>query len=660
MKNKIIILFIIIAIPAITFSQEILTGLSTNPVIKNYSKKNSVVKHKRNTMLNLPFFDDFSGTDVFPNDTLWSDKNVFINSAYPYLPPTIGVATFDALNDTGALYPSASSTPFTADTLTSYPIRLDSVLGTSPISLKISDSIYFSFLYQPQGIGNDPEVDDSLVLEFYSPKTDQWRHVWASAGSNLQQFYAKYHVWFKQVMIPIKDSINYFLPGFRFRFYNYASVTNSSQPSFAAGNVDIWNLDYVYINKVLNSNDSIYKDIAFVNPAPSVLKNYTSMPWSQYKVDTTAEMKDTIRMVIRNLYSGDIQIKFKYNVFDEFGNLLAPGTDPNSHPTFPSIHPGSNNILALSVNEFTYGPPTYIEPSSLPVDFKFKPTSADSATFTIVHRVIDVSGNLHNENDSIIYVQKFYDYYAYDDGVPEAGYGLTPAGSMLAYQFKLNKSDTLRAVEMFFNQTLNNASRQYFDLTVWNDIGGYPGDTLYRLKHVRPEYQDSLNTYSRYDINDRIVKVSGTFYVGWKQSTADNLNLGFDLNNDEHTKIFYYTGSGGWSNSSFPGALMIRPLVGKAIPHYAGINETVNVTNDIKVFPNPSSGENISIDVPALKGQDVSTFSIHLFDLIGNEVYDAAFTDKINVSELQNGIYLLCIYSKDNSHRYFTKLTIVK
>jgi len=662
MKNKILILLIILVIPAISFSQEIITGLYTNPVIKA-NLNNVKARSARSIMLNIPFFDDFSGNSIFPNDSLWADKNVFINTAYPYMPPTIGVATFDALNDTGAIYPSANSYGFAADTLTSNPIRLDSItirdstLGY-PMALQKSDSIYFSFYYQPQGdtvLGNAPEYGDSLVLEFYSPTTKNWKQVWSDTGSTLKQFHNRYHEWFKQVLIPITDA-NYFQKGFRFRFYNWASIANNSIPSWQSGNVDIWNLDYVYLNKSRNKGDSVYNDIAFVNPAPSVLKNYYSMPWPQFNVNPSAEMKDSLYMVMTNLDSVDHNVDYyKYNVFDEFGNLLLPGTDPISNPTYFA---GSTNILALSQNQFST---TNSNKFKYPhITFTFPPSTADSAKFTIVHRVKEKGlGDFHNENDSMVFEQKFYNYYAYDDGVPEAGYGLSPANAMLAYQFKLNKADTLRAVEMYFNQTLNNASQQYFYLTVWKDANGYPGDTLYQQMGVKPKYGDSLNKFVRYRIDDRKVLVSGTFYVGCKLTTDDNLNLGFDMNNDEHKKIFYNVGNG-WMNSNYAGALMMRPVLGKVLPLVAGIKEITSTANEIKVFPNPSTGENISIDIPASQNQDISKFTTHVFNMIGNEVYESPFTKTLNVSNLQNGIYLISVTSSNNNNKYFARISIIK
>lgn len=646
MKNKTIILLMLFVFPALSFSQEILTGLYTNSVVKANFKSNKAKPAKSDTMLTLPFVDDFSGSGIFPSDSLWADKYVFINSSYPVSPPTVGVATFDAINDTGALYPNANSYGFTADTLTSKPIRLDSVFGISPGPLHISDSVYFSFYYQPKGIGNAPEPDDSLVLEFYSPKTDSWNHIWSSKGYTLMQFQIAYpNVWFKQVMIPLTDSANYFYEGFQFRFYNYASLASSGQPSWAAGNIDIWNIDYVYLNKGRNMTDSVYKDIAFVEPAPSMLKNYYSMPWVQFNVNPAGEMEDTLYMTISNLDTVIYNSSYKYDVYDESGTSIY------------TYNGGSYNI-----SPFTY-PDGYqhYQPHARPyVNFSFPPSSADSTNFRIQHVIKEgMLGDSRRQNDTVTYEQKFYNYYAYDDGVPEAGYGLTPANSMLAYQFTLNHPDTLRAIKMFFNQTLNNASQQYFYLTIWNDASNSPGNVIYQKSNCKPFYEDSLNKFYTYRIDDTTLVLNGTFYAGWKQLTADNLNIGFDMNSDKHNKIFYNTGNG-WFNSSYPGALMIRPVLGKTLPLVTGIEETAANAGEINVFPNPSNGENIFIVFPPSMDPVKSEFTVQLFDLRGSLLYSLPYSKSINVSSLQNGIYLLCVNTKDNSNGYITKLIIVK
>ena len=66
--------------------------------------------------------------------------------------------------------------------------------------------------------------------------------------------------------------------------------------------------------------------------------------------------------------------------------------------------------------------------------------------------------------------QQFFNYYAYDDGSAENGYGLGGAGTAnasVAYQFNTFRKDTLRGVKMFFNRTYDDASQDYFRIGVW-------------------------------------------------------------------------------------------------------------------------------------------------------------------------------------------------
>jgi len=231
MKKIFIILSLILINISWAYSQEIITQLSTNPqLVSQYRAKN---KLKASTVsLKLPFIDDFSNYTGFPDSNLWMDNYVYINTQFAIYPPTIGVATFDALNDSGVIYPLATPSQFPADTLTSRPIRLDSIFQPALKALKISDSLYFSFYFQPAGgrglpwelLGDAPEPNDSLVLEFYNPLLQKWNRVWGTKGMPLDSIYLKTSRYFKYVIIPVKDSANYYKDGFQFRFRNYCSL----------------------------------------------------------------------------------------------------------------------------------------------------------------------------------------------------------------------------------------------------------------------------------------------------------------------------------------------------------------------------------------------------------------------------------------------------
>ena len=114
----------------------------------------------------LPFFDDFSQSNTYPDSTKWTDNNVLINAGFPVCPPNRKGATFDVLDADGKVYSYAISNAFVAEYLTSVRIRLDSIMEPEPRALTPADSVYLSFYYQPQGNGNPPEAQDSLVLQF--------------------------------------------------------------------------------------------------------------------------------------------------------------------------------------------------------------------------------------------------------------------------------------------------------------------------------------------------------------------------------------------------------------------------------------------------------------------------------------------------------------
>ena len=162
--------------PVTMQAQEILTGITQNSQIVKAYKQNAP-KGNRNISIKLPFMEDFSNYTGYPSSSHWQDRKCFVNNTYAIRPPSIGVVTFDALDENGRIYAHADRSAFPADTLTSVCIRLDSNF-TQNRPMRLSDDIYFSFFYQPGGgcsstppvgwerIGDAPESDDELILEF--------------------------------------------------------------------------------------------------------------------------------------------------------------------------------------------------------------------------------------------------------------------------------------------------------------------------------------------------------------------------------------------------------------------------------------------------------------------------------------------------------------
>ncbi len=642
MNKKPIIVCLLVLFCVSVYSQEVLTGLNSNPALSPKHNK-PFSSPKQLSYILLPFLDDFSyPNSVYPADTFWSDRKVFINSSYPINPPSVGVATFDAIDDTGAIYPYGTTTSFIADTLTSLPIRLDSLLSGSVQAITAADSIYFSFYYQPQGISSDaPENGDSLLLEFYSPHLNHWYRVWSAPGMKLDTFRAKYNTYFRQVLIPITDS-TYIQKGFRFRFKNYASLASMSLPSFQS-NADQWNIDYVYLNINRTKYDTVSMDVAFIDPAPTILNKYTLMPARQF---ANTDLKTSLQLKISNLNNILDNIGYQYVVKQKNGSFL------HTHSG------GVYDILPFITNGYH----TYPLHTSPVVDFTLPSMAGyDSIGFTISH-MINSNGWTDKilTNDTIVYQQDFYNCYAYDDGTAENGYGLSVENAKLAYKFSLNQPDTIGGVQMYFNQTYSSPYLKYFYITIWSSLD--PETIIYKSERKRPEFMDSINAYCNYLIDDTLVLVSGDFYVGWQQTTDDILNIGFDRNTDSKENIFYNV-DGTWAGSLYSGSLMLRPLVGtKWQQTFSSIDSHDTESLQLFIYPNPVTGNTVNINLPAgcsLPGVQ-EKINIEVFNDLGQQVVNQPFSQSLNISALNNGIYFIRLSGFYNKQAGFSKLVITR
>lgn len=652
---RFLIILLVILIHFNSVAQEILTGLQVNPVVISKAMELRRLKIQPylqdTTPVRIPFYDDFSSNSIYPSPERWSDRFAYVNSDFPVYPIDLGVVTLDAINDSGNMYPIAVPGPqaYIADHLTSRYIRLDSVFTPTPRALRPSDSVYLSFYYQPQGRGMAPQVSDSLILQFMvKPAFDsitptdtthvatRWRRIWSTPGMSLDTFYIQNHVYFKRVMIPIMDSATFFKNNFRFQFYNYASLASAGQPSWQS-NTDEWNIDDVYLNAGRSMHDTLRKEIRFLERAPSMLKNYVSMPYSQYCNNPTNEIADSLYLLITNRDTIDRNSTYRYSV-----------TQPGG--SFNKTYSTTFNLTSF----YQFGFPYTLRP---PVSFIFPISGSDSASFLMQHIITDNTPG-SSLGDTITGSQNFYNYYAYDDGTPEAGYGLKGIGAQMAYRFTLNKSpDTLRAVRMFFNRTLSNANQQLFNLTVWNDNNGKPGDTIYsRLENVK--LPDTIDQFVTYHL-EVPVRISGTFYVGTIQTTDDNLNIGIDTYNDAHENLMYNV-IGQWLTSSFPGALLLRPVIGKPLP--VGIHTVQTTTGHLSLYPNPNNTGVITLSIPGIENpnQPATSLEIKVNNLFGQSVFISGYSKVIQLPDLPAGIYIVVATNPATGNNYTGKLVITK
>jgi hypothetical protein len=464
--------------------------------------------------------------------------------------------------------------------------------------------------------------DSVFVPEF------RWKRIWSSKGMSLQAFQEAYGNYSRQVMIPITDSAKFYQKDFQFRFINYASLASDFNASWKS-NCDQWNIDFVYLNLSRSHADTVYRKVNFVERAPGFLKNYESMPYPQYVNNPTNEMKETLENTITNLNSSGYSSSYYFVIYEVDGpfQYIYPGGNCN---LFPFISNGYQNCISCAAHAC----PT--------VNFIFPLSSTmDSAEFEVRHYLLgDITAD--TIGDTVTYRQKFFNYYAYDDGTPEEGYGLTPAGSQLAYRFKLNVKDTLRAVQMFFNHTLNDANARMFDLMVWRDNNGKPGEVLYSQPNQMVEYSENLLGFHTYML-EQPVPVNGVFYIGWQQQTSDNLNLGYDRFNNAQQNI-YYNSTGEWFQSTFQGALMMRPMLGKAF-EMSDIGEDRELAGSIIPYPNPLRGDRISFRVSGIYEATAATsrLEVSVFSMLGERVFEGAFRQNLEVGHLSPGLYIVRI-----------------
>ena len=603
-------------------AQEILFPLSKNPVIKEFLRKNPPQDHASlrtmQSALLLPFQDDFSDNIIYPRPELWVDSDAYINQGMCYQPITIGVATLDGMNKYGEPHDSMSTAvqPVICDYLTSQPIDLSLVTP--------AENVYFSFFYQPQGLGEEPEEEDSLVLEFLAidtvDSTFNWIHIWSTKGIP--------NAAFAPVRIKI-DSAVYFWAGFQFRFYNYANPN---------GNRDHWNIDYVNLDKNQSATQPLY-EITLVNPIKSYLHEFTAMPYSHYKYEVDngnnpvrTDINDTIR--VHEMTGATATATLNFSVNDRAGNNI--------------FSQGNQNVNLQPNNDYSIEVPL---PSAL-----FTSTNADFTDFYISHQMSSVASGW-SRNDTSYMTQHFYNYYAYDDGSAESATGVPVAYTKYAYLFDVKKSDSLIGISIYFNPWGKNVHQDLFSLCVWDNltVGSNTDVLVHQTIDKKPANNDTINGFVDYYLDFPVPVSAGTHYFGIIQSSAREIGIGVDHNTDSHNKMFlnFYNQ---WQQSGITGSWMMRPMFEKR--NTIGIEEIESVQFDI--FPNPAN-ESVIVETSAFSNNVNVNINNMLGEQLLTETITAGQSRKIlNVSSLSPGIYFVQLSNGTHAFPGIKKLIVTR
>lgn len=608
-------------------SQEVLLQPDYNPEL--YNKQLNLYKSAVSIgdTVELPFLDDFAKISRYPDAEWWADKNVYLNNTRCISPPSIGVATFDMFDQLGKIHENSNTLEFISDILTSNPINLYYPGNTS---------IYLSFNYQRGGNGDFPETKDSLVVDFFSPVDTIWNQVYRIQGGN--------NVDFETAMIQITDE-KYLQKGFRFRIKNLASFEDLNTTSYRKRDGDNWNIDFVYLDTGRTAVDTIIGEIAMVNQISSLLRGYTSVPWKH----TDAEIMNIIQ---------NHEIPYAYtNRYYKGQNIeecLILSDITNGNLIVEDFCSGNLNIES---GETLY--------SNFDYSFNLATNSDDSAVFEVKTYIVEESDSnrvdtLLNYNDTLAFVQKFLDYYSYDDGSAEFGYGVVDEGAdnaRLAVQFTPLKEDTIRGVHIEFLHYIRTSSSPLpvFYIGIWDNktyldttgnIIHEPKDLIYLEKGHKAIYSSGINYFF-----DSAFIPPDTFYVGIIQTTNEFLNVGFDVNTISKNKL-YYNINGDWYKSSFTGSLMIRPYFSE--DKILNINKKEIDPFEFKLYPNPAN----EIIYIKLNNPLYQNYITRMYNSSGVLVRNYNFkVSSIDIHDLPNGLYFIQL-SSSNSPGKMQKLII--
>ena len=567
--------------------------------------------------LALPFFEDFAQQFGYPSASKWADKQVWVNNSFAPDAPNANVATFDHLNEFGNPYQTLSTRESVhADSLTSQPINLQFYRkGANTFPYRLTDGIYLSFFFKNQGLGDVPELEDSLML-FFKTNKGKWRKVWGVSGAHNKKF--------TEVFVAI-DSMDYLNPDFQFRFVNYSKKT---------GNLNHWHLDYIRMDQGrIAGGVSDIEDVGIVNAETGLFRDYTNIPYSHYKLNANLHLGRT-QLRVRNMNEfATVQTRYQLSVSNDFGQTLFK----------QDFSASSRNILANTDSTETFETPYFDtltgNTPSLQYHFVIDPQSNDQTPDNY---------NAGGNNNSYWLKHQFMPWYAYDDGSAEGGFGLDYAylgniPGQFAMEFNTAQDDSLRGIAMYFTQVKEDVSFRSFTLRVWKKLSPVGTDDrqdqlMYEFPVSKPAYRDSINHFEYFFFDSVLFLPKGQYYIGWHQRQPFVLNVGYDNNyryadaNTPNPHLFYNL-LGSWERAdySIKGTPMMRMLFGERV-NYRFSTQKVKPLK-LHVYPNPAK-QWIKIDVQSGK----SLKEIVILDATGRKVLR---TDDIQIwiADLPRGTY---------------------
>lgn len=515
--------------------------------------------------LTLPFFDDFTTPkEGQPKEQNWlPGGGVLVNNRFPFEPPTRGVATLDALKQTGLPYGGGGNSDI--DTLVSQPINLG--------GRAVTDRLYLGFYWQAGNIFRAPGTNTgsrqvSLQLEF-KDNTGRWQQVWIRRSDGTRNA-------FRRKFVPI-DQARFLHPDFQFRFRAIGDVSTTN---------DSWSIDYVKLAPVLQTADSLYRDVATSKPLSSLLARGTAMPVVQYNAASSpsTQLNPATFTTVNNLDQSGFPTPVNW-----VGTLQIVPAGPLA--SFPITTPARS----LSSNERQVPVEGNVRPVGLPASPEPK---------TIRHTIALTTNEvdpLTLSNDTISRVTELNNYFAYDDGTAEANVSIPEFDQPVlpryyALRFDLNRPDQVRSI--LISPSYPQAAGRQITVNIWDadpNFNGQPAPAPKATKsRVLPASLPAGQTF--YEIVfDNPVPVSGRFFAGYGHGPISTpLPINIDFNNPPPADAFWqYTP--GWSQpaaAQYPTwALMLRPVMTGTVTAVA----SPRVAAAYALYPNPSTNGQVQV-----------------------------------------------------------------
>lgn len=544
--------------------------------------------------LKLPFFDDFSTARQTPSPSRWAaGSNVYINNTMTINQPSVNVATFDGLRANGLPFSiNDENAEGGTDTLTSLPIDLS--------GLTVSNGVMLSFYWQRRGLGELPDLADSLSLEFLG-SNGIWRSVWSKRGEVIDNDFTKQ-------LVPVDNPI-YFHSAFQFRFRSRGRQS---------GMFDSWHIDYVYLNRDRTTVNQPLRDRAVVQPVTPLLRRYTAMPLRQFLAKPAAELADSVRSDFKNLFTEFIPINSRFIIRDRVsGRILQQDTLVNPI-----------GALGLSRNRLAFRP-------RLPTGLSGR--AVLQTTFSLITKdesSPEVPGLNLTLNDTLSAVTVLDDYYAYDDGTAETVKQVNQRLARVAVRFVTNLADAVRGVRINVAPSRRDQQGQTVLLGIYADNNGQPADRPIVQQPFSLSYATQRNGFTEFLFASPINLPDSVFYVAFSQLDDPAIPVGFDRNSPFRDKVFVNLGTRWDRLTDQDGALMIRPVMNNGPAIVTATEPTIGA----QVFPNPTAGPinwggslegAVQLDVLDLSGRIRQTLS-----LLPNQT-------STDLGALPDGFYLL-------------------